>query len=59
MKNLKLLGATLALLASPVAHAAEGMDCCKDMKTCCCKKEGDKPGCCDDMKKGTPSTQGK
>lgn len=59
MKNLKLLGATLALLASPVAHAAEGMGCCKDMKSCCCKKEGDKAGCCDDMKKEIPSTQGK
>jgi hypothetical protein len=29
------------------------------MKSCCCKKEGDKAGCCDDMKKEMPSTQGK
>ena len=51
MKNLKLLGAALALLASPAAYAAEAMDCCKDMESCCCKKDGDKPGCCDKMKK--------
>ncbi len=51
MKNLKLLGAALALLASPAVYAAEGMDCCKDMKSCCCKKDGDKPACCDKMKK--------
>jgi hypothetical protein len=58
MQNLKLFGAALALFTSPITHAAEGMDCCKDMKSCCCKKEGDKPGCCDDMKKEMPSMQG-
>jgi hypothetical protein len=50
MKNLKLLGAALALVASPAVYANEAMDCCK-MTSCCCKEDGEKPGCCEKMKK--------
>lgn len=56
MKNLKLIGAALALTLSSTGFAAEGMECCKDEATCCCKKEGDKPGCCDKMKKDMPAS---
>lgn len=36
---------------STAAIAAQGMDCCKEMKSCCCKKDGEKPGCCEKMKR--------
>lgn len=44
----------MALTLSSTGFAAEGMECCKDEATCC-KKEGDKPGCCDKMKKDMPA----
>jgi hypothetical protein len=54
MNAIKLIGAGLALTFSTAAFAAQGMDCCKDMTSCCCKKEGDKPGCCEKMKQDAP-----
>jgi hypothetical protein len=50
MNMIKLIGAGLALTLSTAAFAAQGMDCCKEMKSCCCKKDGEKPGCCEKMK---------
>jgi len=42
MNMIKLIGAGLALTLSTAAFAAQGMDCCK--------KDGEKPGCCEKMK---------
>lgn len=54
MNTLKLIGAGLALSLSTTAIAADGMDCCKDMTSCCCKKDGEKPDCCEKMKQDPP-----
>ncbi len=50
MNTLKLIGAVLALSFSTAAIAADGMDCCKDMTSCCCEKDAETPGCCEKMK---------